>query len=187
MQTNKLENIPNLGQFDFNSRMVNFVEDGIDFAIRYGELTDSNLIARKLVRRSMLLAASPEYLTQRGTPTHPKQLQQHQCIVANNDHWTFNIDNAQQAIKVPIYWRSNNANVVVNACEQGLGLAYLPEDSFARSIEKGLVQPVLQSYCFTQATSWIVYQNRQFMPLKARLAIDFLIEKVAVMRNSVPL
>ena len=40
---------------DFNSRIVNFVEDGVDFAIRYGELTDSSLVARKLVNRPMKL------------------------------------------------------------------------------------------------------------------------------------
>lgn len=43
---------------DFNSRLVNFVEDGINFAVRYGELTNSSLIARKLVSRSMMAATN---------------------------------------------------------------------------------------------------------------------------------
>lgn len=166
-------------EIDFNSRMVNFVEDGVDFAIRYGELNDSNLIARKLISRSMELVASPDYLNEYGTPNHPNQLKSHQCIVANNDRWSFNIDGSKQAIKVSGRWRSNNANVVAHACEKGLGIAYMPKGTFSDLIESKKLVPILSDYCISGATSWIVYQNKQFMPLRARLAIEFLIEKFA--------
>jgi DNA-binding transcriptional LysR family regulator len=164
---------------DFNSRMVNFVEDGVDFAIRYGELTDSNLIARKLIRREMTAVASPYYLKKFGTPTHPAQLKHHRCIIANNDHWVFNIDGTKQTIKVTGNWRSNNSNVVLQACEQGFGIAYMPHSTFSDSIQRGELVPILNDFSISGATSWIVYQNKQFMPLRARLAIDFLVEKFA--------
>jgi len=47
---------------DLNSRLVNLAEDGIDFAIRYRELNDSNLVARKLINRPLMAVASKEYL-----------------------------------------------------------------------------------------------------------------------------
>lgn len=166
-------------EIDFNSRLVNFVEDGIDFAIRYGELNDSNLIARKLISRSMMVVASPDYLKTYGIPNHPNQLKSHRCIIANNDHWAFNIDGTKQSVKVTGNWRSNNSNVVREACEQGLGIAYMPESTFTESIEQQKLVPLLDSYCIKGATSWIVYQNKQFMPLRARLAIDFLLERFA--------
>lgn len=166
-------------EIDFNSRLVNFVEDGIDFAIRYGELNDSNLIARKLISRSMMVVASPEYLKIYGIPNHPNQLKSHRCIIANNDHWAFNIEGTKQSVKVTGNWRSNNSNVVREACEQGLGIAYMPESTFTESIEQQKLVPLLDSYCIKGATSWIVYQNKQFMPLRARLAIDFLLERFA--------
>lgn len=168
---------------DFNSRMVNFIEDGIDFAIRYGELNDSNLIARKLISRSMMLVASPDYLTKYGTPNHPNQLKSHRCILANSDHWTFNIDGIKQSIKVSGNWQSNNSNVVLDACEQGLGIAYMPDSTFTKSIKQKKLVPILAPYCITGATSWIVYQNKQFMPLRARLAIDYLLEHFAKWPN----
>ncbi|KZN48570.1 LysR family transcriptional regulator [Pseudoalteromonas luteoviolacea CPMOR-2] len=164
-------------EIDFNSRMVNFVEDGIDFAIRYGELNDSNLIARKLISRSMMVVASPSYLDAHGTPNHPNQLKSHRCIIANNDHWTFNIDDTKQSIKVTGNWRSNNANVVLEACKQGLGIAYMPQSTFTESLAQKSLVPILEPYCISGATSWIVYQNKQFMPLRARLAIDFLLAR----------
>ncbi|WP_100915566.1 LysR family transcriptional regulator [Pseudoalteromonas spongiae] len=168
---------------DFNSRMVNFIEDGIDFAIRYGELNDSNLIARKLISRSMMLVASPDYLAKFGTPNHPNQLKSHRCILANSDHWTFNIDGIKQSIKVSGNWQSNNSNVVLDACEQGLGIAYMPDSTFTESIKQNKLVPILAPFCITGATSWIVYQNKQFMPLRARLAIDYLLEYFAKWPN----
>jgi len=161
---------------DFNSRMVNFVEDGIDFSIRYGQLQDSGLVARKLLDRPMMAVASPEYLQAHGTPLQPKDLKQHSCLISNNDHWRFNQDGKEVSIKVQGRWRSNNAHAVVNACEQGLGIAYMPKSSFSEAIERAALTPVLQEYWSAGASSWIVYQNRRFLPLRARLAIEFLLE-----------
>ncbi|WP_277252994.1 LysR family transcriptional regulator [Neptunomonas phycophila] len=162
--------------FDVNSNVVNFVEQGIDFAIRYGDLNDSNLIARQLVKRPMMAAASPDYLEQYGTPNNPKQLKSHSCIISNNDHWLFNNNGAYENIKVSGRWRSNNSNIVVNACERGLGIAYMPKSTFDRSLSSGRLVPVLEPFWSNGASSWIVYPNRQFLPLRARLAIDYLLD-----------
>ena len=162
--------------FDVNSNVVNFVEQGIDFAIRYGDLNDSNLIARQLVKRPMMAAASPDYLEQYGTPNNPKQLKSHSCIISNNDHWLFINNGAYENIKVSGRWRSNNSNIVVNACERGLGIAYMPKSTFDRSLSSGRLVPVLEPFWSNGASSWIVYPNRQFLPLRARLAIDYLLD-----------
>ncbi|WP_375750527.1 LysR family transcriptional regulator [Vibrio sp. HN007] len=162
-------------EMDFNSRMVNFIEDGIDFAIRYGALKDSGLVARKLVDRPMAAVASLDYLTRCGEPTHPSQLKQHSCIVANNDHWLF--ENGGNSISTRVHgrWRSNNSNAVVSACEQGLGIAYMPRSSLAKGLDSGSLIPILQEFWGKGSSSWIVYQNQRFLPLRARLAIDYLV------------
>jgi len=161
--------------FDVNSNVVNFVEHGIDFAIRYGELNDSNLIARKLVSRPMMAVASPDYLKQYGTPNNPKQLKSHSCIISNNDHWLFSLDGVQESIKIRGRWRSNNSNVVLNACESGLGIAYMPKSTFNDAVDNGRLVPLLEAFWSQGASSWIVYQNSKFLPLRARLAIDYLL------------
>ena len=159
---------------DFNSRIVNFVEDGIDFAIRYGELTDSSLIARKLVNRPMMAVASKEYLKINGEPKHPSHLKNHSCIVANNNVWKFSDKGRQDNVKVKGRWRSNNPNAVIEACERGLGVAYMPKNTFINAIENGRLVPILEPFWGKGTSSWIVYQNKRFMPIRARLAIDFL-------------
>lgn len=164
---------------DLNSRLVNLLEDGIDFAIRYGELNDSNLIARKLVSRPMMAVASEKYLQQHGTPKHPSHLKDHHCIISNKDAWEFNIDGKKEVIKVKGNWRCNNANVVLDACKKGLGVAYMPKSTFTKAINSKQLIPILAPFWEQGSSSWIVYQNKQFMPLRARLAIDFLVQYFA--------
>lgn len=164
---------------DFNSRKVNLVEDGIDFAIRYGKLEDSGLIARKLVAHPMMAVASESYLQRYGTPTHPYQLKNHSCIISNNDHWQFDCDGNQENIKVNGRWRSNNAHAVINACTKGLGIAYMPQHNFLPIMEEHDLVPILTPYWRKDSNSWIVYQNRRFLPLKARLAIEHLLAHFA--------
>ena len=150
-------------------------EDGIDFAIRYGKLEDSGLVARKLLAHPMMAVASQSYLTKYGMPKHPHDLKNHSCIISNNDHWLFEQQADQQSIKVQGRWKSNNAHAVVNACEQGLGIAYMPEHNFLQSVERGHLVPILQTFWRTDSHSWVVYQNRRFLPMRARLAIDHLL------------
>ena len=164
---------------DLNSRMVNLVEDGIDFAIRYGELNDSNLIARKLINRPMMAVASPAYLEQHGTPQLPQHLKHHSCIVSNNEHWEFSVDGVKEQVKVTGRWRSNNANLVLDACKKGLGVAYMPKSTFKDALENTELVPILEPYWGQGSSSWIVYQNKRFMPLRVRLAIDFLVQHFA--------
>lgn len=164
---------------DLNSRLVNLMEDGIDFAIRYGELNDSNLIARKLTSRPMMAVASKGYLQKYGPPKHPIHLKNHNCIVSNNNAWKFNVDGNNEVVKVKGKWRSNNANIVLGACKKGLGVAYMPKSTFKEAVENELVVPILEPFWGQGSSSWIVYQNKRFMPLRVRLAIDFLVQYFA--------
>jgi len=166
-------------EVDFNSKKVNFIEDGVDFAIRYGKLEDSGLVARKLLAHPMMAVANSRYLDEFGYPKSPSDLKNHSCIISNNDHWLFENEGRQENIKVSGRWKSNNAHAVVNACEQGLGIAYMPEHNFLKSIEQGNLTPVLSPYWRKDSNSWVVYQNRRFLPMRARLAIEYLLEHFA--------
>ena len=56
------------------------VEEGVDCAIRGGDLQDSNLIARRVGIINFLTAASPAYLDRYGVPKHPRELERHRCV-----------------------------------------------------------------------------------------------------------
>lgn len=161
---------------DFNSRLVNFVEAGIDFSIRYGRLQDSGLVARKLVDRSLVAVASPEYLNERGRPEHPQALAQHACIIANSEQWLFDAAGAPLEVKVSGRWRSNSSRSIVQACQAGLGVAYMPASSLGEALHDGSLEQILEPFGSRDVTTWIVYANRQYLPARARLAVDFLLE-----------
>lgn len=163
-------------EIDFNSRNVNFIEEGIDFAIRYGRLSDSGLIARKLVERELQAAASTEYLKEKGIPNHPNELVRHDCLVAASELWRFEHEKQKIEVKVNGRWRSNSGRSIVQACEAGLGIAYLPKSSYGDALINGKLVPVLNSFCASGVASWIVFANRHYLPTKARLAISHLVE-----------
>ena len=60
---------------------IDLERDMVDVAIRFGEIPDSRLIAKKIASNRRLLCASPAYLRAAGNPTHPQELSRHQCIV----------------------------------------------------------------------------------------------------------
>jgi LysR family transcriptional regulator for bpeEF and oprC len=64
-----------------NNRVVDLVEEGIDVAIRAGELADSTLIARRLGTLRWATCAAPSYLREHGTPKSPQALESHRCLV----------------------------------------------------------------------------------------------------------
>lgn len=168
---------PGLNLFiDFDSRVIDFAAAGFDFVIRYGQLADSGLVARKLVNRSMMAVGSHLYLKENGAPSHPTQLKKHQCIVTNNRHWNFRINDELSSIKVGGRFECNNASVAVLACQQGMGIAYLPKTNFSNLLENEKLIPVLEEYWNKDISSWVVYQNRRFLPLRARLAIEYLLD-----------
>src|SRR5690242_7189027 len=83
-----------------NDRVVDVVEEGWDVAVRVGRLADETMIARKLARCRVLLAASPAYLAERGTPKTVADLSSHNCLgytlstMLGPDRWAFALDGA---------------------------------------------------------------------------------------------
>ena len=64
-----------------SDRIVDIVDEGIDIAVRIGDLTDSRLLSRKLAPVRLCCFASPAYLAKRGTPRHPDELPGHDTVL----------------------------------------------------------------------------------------------------------
>ncbi|MFD0910700.1 LysR family transcriptional regulator [Ruegeria arenilitoris] len=171
---------PNLSvTIDFNSRLLNLTEEGFDFAIRYGQLTESGLIARRLATRRMVCVAARGYLDRHGRPTHPADLRHHQCLITNNDRWVFRDPGSGDPIEIRVHgrWQANNPHAVLSAARQGLGVMYAPE-IFLGAKRPPELEPILQGYEDPSRASWIVYPERRHLPLRVRRAMDFLVEEL---------
>lgn len=164
---------------NFNDRQVNLIEEGYDLAIRIAQLTDSNLIARRLTSIRLLLCASPDYLNQHAPLHSPDDLSKgHKKLhyQAANEQWHFQDKHGQAYnVKLPSVMAANNGDFLCQAAIEGYGLVYLPEFICQAAIEAGQLQAVLTD--FTQhnvMNCYAVYpQTRHLSPRVAHL-INFL-------------
>lgn len=116
-------------EIDFDDRVVDFVRDGYDLALRGGQIADSALIARPICRLNMVLVASPDYLQQAGIPQTPQALLQHRLIVrrflgGKISPWSFRRDDGSIItldISTPALTLSAPEALTQAAC-QGLGI-----------------------------------------------------------------
>ena len=81
---------------NLSDRVVDLAAEGYDCAVRVGDLPDSSLVSIRLADNRRLAVAAPAYLRRRGTPQHPRELAQHDCLVLSSDAsqtrgWAFRV------------------------------------------------------------------------------------------------
>jgi len=157
---------------------ADLVEQGIDVAIRVGDITDPGLIARRIGTVQRVTVASPAYLKAHRAPKVPADLAEHQCIVytrlATGNRWLFEGADGSVAVEVSGRYRADNSEAVRDGVLGGLGIAVIPTFAFAREIESGAVKVLLQDFAPRPLPMHAVYASRRFVPLKVRAIIDHL-------------
>jgi DNA-binding transcriptional LysR family regulator len=163
---------------------VDLVEQGIDLALRVGEITDQSLVARKIGMVRRVTVASPAYLKAHGTPRAPADLARHQCIVytrlATGNRWHFESKDGPLVVDVSGRYRVDNSEAVREGVLAGLGIAVIPAFAFSNEVENKQVQVLLRSYEPKPLPLNAVYPSRRFVPLKVRAMIDFLANELEI-------
>lgn len=164
-------------ELHITSRNVDLIAEGFDIAVRYGELSDSTLLAKKIFDLPHVVAGSPAYLAAHGTPHHVEDLHQHKCLVATLDAcsvWEFNTPERPIALKLGGRWCSNNGPSLIAAALSGLGLCRLPEIYIKKYIRAGELVPVLEEFRSPPLPVWAIYANHKHVAAKIRHFIKFL-------------
>ena len=169
---------------DGRDQAVNLVEEGIDLALRFGPLADSSLVARKICDIPLLLVAAPSYLERHGVPQVLAELVNHKWVAFTQpkDPWQLNLQGPQgQQEKVRLYGRawSNRYALVQEMVINGLGIGSFLRSDIVRELQEGRVVQVLSDYRPKQVSLYAVYPHRNYMPLKVRTVINYLIENKA--------
>lgn len=159
-------------------QQVNLIEEGFDIALRISHLKDSSLVARKLAACELGYFASPEYLKQAGTPTHPEQLQQHRCLnysyKPEPDVWLFQTAQGIQRQRLPWQFSCNNGRALCEAAAMGQGIIFKPDFLVSSYLQEGRLVEILQDYRVPPVGIYAVYLHRRFVPQKITSFIDFL-------------
>lgn len=157
---------------------VDLVDEGFDLAIRIGDLKDSNMMARKLSKRSNYVCASPDYIEHYGTPYTLSELNKHNCLLGTLDYWRFNVEGKEKTIKVSGNLRYNSGYGLTDAALNGLGIVQLPDYYTQRHIDSGALIPMLEKFRIPEEGIWAVYPQNRFLAPKTRALIDFLVANI---------
>jgi DNA-binding transcriptional LysR family regulator len=163
---------------------VDLVEQGIDLAIRVGEITDQSLVARRIGMVRRLTVASPAYLEARDKPRTPDDLKGHDCIVytrlATGNRWYFESSDGPLSVTVSGRYRVDNSEAVREGVLAGLGIAVIPAFAFSDEIQCGAVKVLLEAYEPKLLPLNAVYSSRRYVPPRVRAMIDFLAHELEI-------
>ncbi|CAN1600589.1 LysR family transcriptional regulator [Pseudomonas sp. B21-028] len=165
----------------FHDRQVHLQREGVDCAIRAGNITDQALVARPIVRLHQLTCASPDYLARSGTPRQLEDLATHRAISfasGNGRYFPFEFEVAGQVreLQMPGELTVNNADAYVSACEAGFGLIQVPRYHVERQLAEGRLVQVLSEYPLPLWPISAVYPPHRQLSPRVRVFIDWVIE-----------
>lgn len=156
-------------------RLVDLLDEGVELAIRIGQLPDSSLVATPLGHTRMVYCASPGYLSSHGAPQQPADVLEHACIVfaPQGRQWQFQEQGAVVSRTVPARMATNQIQVVSLACQQGVGIARLLHYQVASELEDGRLVRVLRDFELPDVPIQMVYPHARLLSARVRQFIDW--------------
>lgn len=160
---------------------VDLVAEGVDVAIRTGELKDSSLIARKVGIARWVPFASPEYLKSAPPLDAPQALRHHACIQftpLGKETWT--LFGPRGSVEIPLSGQvmANDVRVVRSTVLAGEGVALLPRYLCLEDCNAGRLVQVLPNWHAKADPIHLVYPRQRFMPPKLRAFVDLAAEEL---------
>lgn len=156
-------------------RYLDLVAEGVDVAVRTGDLRDSSLIAKSLGTIHWAVFASPDYLKQAAPLEEPQDLHAHRCLQftpMGRDAW--DLSNGRNTVTIPLAGRimANSIGVVKTMVAGGQGVALLPDFICKTEQAAGDLVRVLSDWQGRADPVHLVYPRQRFMPPKLRAFID---------------
>jgi DNA-binding transcriptional LysR family regulator len=160
---------------DLSDRLVDLVNEGIDCAVRIGELADSSLVSVKLGEMPRAVVASPAYLARCGRPRTLADLATHDCLSLGQQRgWTFRNAGELVTFKVSGRLECNDGAVLHEWALAGKGLAWRSLWEVGDDLRRKRLVSVLDEYAAPPMGIYAVFPQRRQLPLRVRLFIDAL-------------
>lgn len=165
------------------ARYVDLVAEGVDFALRFGTLPDSSLVARKLPIGHSCLLASPAYLSQHGTPKRIADLAEHDFVLFRAPTGVMRITlhgpSGAESFEARGRLGGDDLSFVRRAAIDGVGIAFLPTFLVADAVESGALVSVLPRHGASSVAGHIVFPSSRFMPKRVSLLADHLAAEIS--------
>jgi DNA-binding transcriptional LysR family regulator len=170
-------------------RVLDVLRDEVDVALRYGELSDSRLVARTLVLARPVLSASPGYLRRRGTPRVPMDLVDHNCIAFTRGGRPFNAWRFCQAgqwttVRVSGDRVVDDASLAREWAVGGAGIILKTEMEQKRDLQSGALVPLLTEWQTDPYPLHALLPSGRFLPNRVRALVDFVGERFSALSST---
>lgn len=169
-------------QLQLTDHPLILADESIDVGIRFGEIPDTRMIARRIAPNLRLICASPLYLRKHGRPETPDDLARHRCLVLRQNEtaygtWRFTRGRRLYTVKVRGPLSSNDGEVVLKWALDGHGVLMRAEWDIAKYVRSGRLELLLGEYALPPADIFAVYPERHHLSAKVSAFIEFLIER----------
>lgn len=166
----------------FVDRVVNMLDEGVDVALRVGELSDSSFKAIKVGTVRRVVCASPAYIEKYGLPQHPNDLSDHQIVVASslspNVEWRFQENKQSKIVRVKPRLTVTSNDAAIEAAVAGLGITRLISYQIAPELQSGQLKILLSEYEFPALPIHILHREGRNASTKVRAFIDLVAERL---------
>ncbi|MFZ4874098.1 LysR substrate-binding domain-containing protein [Janthinobacterium sp. Mn2066] len=162
-----------------SDRPVDLIEEGVDCAVRGGELGDLNLIARRVGQLHFMTCASPAYLAQHGTPTHPNDLTAHHGVnffsakTGKTFEWDFTRDGERIQIAMNCHIALNDSNAYTAAGLAGLGVIQMTHFMLEPLKQQGKMIELLEDWHSDPLPIHVIYPPNRHLSAKVRVFVEW--------------
>jgi DNA-binding transcriptional LysR family regulator len=166
----------------FVDRVVNMMDEGLDVAIRIGDLPDSSLSAIRVGSVRRVMFAAPDYLARHGTPQRPHDLTAHRLIhslaIGAGGDWSFRDKGKPLSVKIDQRLRMNTNDAVIELALRGWGLSRLMSYQVAAHLSDGQLQTVLEDFEVVPLPIHVLHGQGRRVSAKIRSFVDYMVERL---------
>ncbi|MFC5582452.1 LysR family transcriptional regulator [Rhodanobacter terrae] len=160
-------------------RVLDVLRDEVDLAIRYGQLSDSRLVARQLSLAHPVLSASPDYLSRHGTPLAPTDLVDHNCITFMRggrtfNSWRFGQNGQWTTVRISGDRVVDDASLAREWAVSGAGIIFMTEIEQRRDLQSGNLVRLLTGWETDPYPLHALLPSGRFVPNRVRALVDFI-------------
>lgn len=166
----------------FVDRMVNLMDEGLDVAIRIGNLPDSSLVAVRAGTVRWVMFAAPQYLKKHGVPKHPEDLKAHRLIqsiaIEVGSEWPYQENGSPHTVRISPRLRMNTNDAVASLAARGWGVSRLLSYQIAPYLADGSLRTVLDKFEPPPLPVHVVHQEGRMVSTKVRAFVDFMVDRL---------
>jgi DNA-binding transcriptional LysR family regulator len=163
-------------------RVVDLLEEGLDVSLRIGALPDSSLIATRVGTIRHVTCASPTYLAERGAPSSPRELADHDCIsfttLSSADRWVYAGGKAQQRIGVRPRLIVNTAEAAIDAARSGLGVTRVLSYQVAKDLADRSLRLILEDFEPEEIPVSLLHREDRLPQVKVQSFVAFAVPRL---------